>query len=149
MTPHDQGLDILVSDPSVLGLVGVVNVEREIPLYKSRCSMITDIDVLYELSDGGVAIAELKTSSGTRWLKAMQQLTIGSQYVEQRYGVRPVCFYVHRPSKRLRTIKSDSGVGFFEPVEQDAHLGLARWVNHQLLRFADRLPGNVLFYEPV
>ena len=146
MTPHDQGLDVLVSDPSVLGLDGVVKVEREIPLYDTRFSTLTDIDVLYELSDGGVAIAELKTSSGTRWLKAMRQLTIGSQYVEQRYGVRPVCFYVHGPPDRLHVLRSDSGVGFFEPVEHDQHQGLARRINRQLPMFADRLPGKVLFY---
>lgn len=146
MTPHDQGLDRLMDDPSLLGLDEVIKTEREIPLFDPRSKALTDIDVLYELSDGGVAIAELKTSSSTRWLKAMRQLTIGSQYVEQTYGVVPVCFYVHGQPDRFHVLRSDSGVGTFEPLEQDRSRSLARWINMQLPTFADRLPQNVLFY---
>jgi hypothetical protein len=65
MTPHDLGIDTLVGDPSLFGLDGVVKVEREIPLYDPRFRTLTDIDVLYELEDSNVAIAELKTNTGS------------------------------------------------------------------------------------
>lgn len=146
MTPHDQGLDRLVEDPSLLGLEQVSIVKREIPLYDPKFSTITDIDALFELSNGGIAIAELKSGSSTRWLKAMRQLTIGSHYVQQRYGVTPACFYVHGGPERFYVLRSDEGVGRFERVAKGQHPGIERRINSQLPMFADRLPQSVLFY---
>ena len=146
MTPHDLGIDALVSDPSILGLEGVADIKREIPLYNPEYSSLTDIDVLYEMEDGGVAIAELKTSRGTRWLKAMRQLSIGSQYVQECYGVVPVCFYVRGGPERFHVVRSESGVGTFEHVRKDESHKLAHMINEWLPMFSDRLPRDVRFY---
>jgi hypothetical protein len=140
MTPHDRGIGALANDPSMLGLAGVTKVETQIPLLDERFWTLTDVDVLYELGRDRVAIVELKTGSGSHWLKAMRQLAIGSQYVLERYGTRPTCFYVHGMPGSFTVLRSEGLDGTFEPVGPPKRPGLANLVKRQFPLFADRLP---------
>jgi hypothetical protein len=57
MTPRDRGVQILVSDPSLLGRSVTTKIEAQILLYNPRLTTLTD--AVYELRDGRIAMAEL------------------------------------------------------------------------------------------
>lgn len=141
MTPHDHGIEALVSDPSLLGIENVRKIEVEIPLYNARFRTLTDIDILYETGTG-ISIVELKTGQPSRWLKAVKQLSIGAQYVRERYGLEPDCFYVHG-HRDFKVIRVDEKRGAFEPVHRADKL--SKRISREFPLFADRMP-QVSFY---
>ena len=144
--PHSSALEALMDDPSIIGVDGVRRVEREVLLYGQSWHPITDVDLLYH-TDSGYVIVQLKTTSRKRWGKAMEQLVKSREYVRQRYGEEPTCYYVRERNGELTAVRS-ADLDRFEPgVSNPSSRSLSDLMNKQIEDWKRaKLPLNISLY---
>lgn len=100
---HRLGLENIASDPSIIGLTGVISVDLEIPVVH-RGRLLTDIDLFFD-TETGLYIAEYKSGHRRRLERAYRQLRLGRDHVLREYGEEPCCLYVHGPRYQAREVR--------------------------------------------
>lgn len=103
MWNHRKGLEVLANKPELIGITGVLSVKLEKLVFDDFGYVISDIDLFYE-TNNGLFIAEYKSGRRERYVKAVRQLRVGSEYVFREYGEYPVCLHVYGRLFRSRKV---------------------------------------------
>lgn len=91
---HTDALVDMVNHPDKIGLIDVIDARIEVPYYHND-TLVTELDILFELKNGIYVPVEYKCSNGYRD-KAKVQLLQAEMAVYEWYGKScPVLMYVH------------------------------------------------------
>lgn len=106
---HDSLVELILKEPSIVGLEDVISAETEVECYENGCTYCVP-DIVFNYGEDLSAIVEVKSNSDEKCLtKLKDQLKRGYKYFLKYFGKKCRTIGAYLSNDKVKVIEYDFG----------------------------------------